>query len=58
LSEEGLVDVQREQAMEQHMADEALKEFEVQMGLRTPEVTPAVATEKELGPARQAVTQR
>ena len=58
LSEEGLVDVQREQAMESVMAEDALKEFEVQMGLRTPEVTKAAETEKALGPARQVVEQK
>ncbi len=57
LSSEGLVDVQREQAMETALADQALKDFEVQMGLRTPETTPVVATEKELGPAKQVTTQ-
>jgi phage shock protein A len=57
LSEEGLVDVQREQAMEAALAEDALKEFEVQMGIRTPEVTKPVETEKELGPAKQVVEQ-
>jgi phage shock protein A len=57
LSSEGLVDVKREQAMESALADQALKDFEVQMGLRTPETTPVVATEKELGPAKQVTTQ-
>jgi phage shock protein A len=58
LSGEGLVDIQREQAMEAAMAEDALKEFEIEMGLRTPEVTKAVETEKEMGPARQVVEQK
>src|SRR3989454_6051637 len=58
LSEEGLVDVQREQAMEKALAEDALKDYEVQMGLRTPEVTKAASTEKELGPAKQVVEQK
>jgi phage shock protein A len=58
LSGEGLVDIQREQAMEAVMAEDALKEFEVEMGLRTPEVTKPVETEKEMGPARQVVEQK
>ncbi len=57
LSGEGLVDIQREQAMEAAMAEDALKEFEVEMGLRTPEVTRPVETEKEMGPVRQVVEQ-
>jgi phage shock protein A len=51
LSSEGTVDIQREQAMEQALADQALREFEVQAGLVTPETTPVAETQKELGPA-------
>ena len=40
------------------LAEDALKEFEVQAGLRTPEVTKPVETEKELGPAKQMVEQK
>lgn len=56
LSGEGVADVQREQAMEKAMADQALKDFEVQMGLVTPETAKVGETAKELGPA-QTVTQ-
>lgn len=51
LSSEGLADVKAEQAMEKSMADQALRDFEVQMGLVTPETTKVSAVEKELGPA-------
>jgi phage shock protein A len=51
LSSEGLVDVQREQAMESALADQALKEFEIQAGLVTPETAGVTQTAKELGPA-------
>jgi hypothetical protein len=51
LSEEGTVDIQREQQMEHAMADQALREYEVQMGLVTPETAPVSETAKELGPA-------
>jgi phage shock protein A len=51
LSGEGVVDVQREQVMEKAMADQALREFEVQMGLVTPETAGVPQVEKELGPA-------
>jgi phage shock protein A len=51
LSSEGIVDVQREQAMEKAMADQALKDFEVQMGLVTPETAKVPEAAKELGPA-------
>ncbi len=54
LSEEGLVDIQREQAMEKAMGDQALREFEVQMGLVTPETANVTEATKELGPATKS----
>lgn len=56
LSGEGIVDIKREEAMEQAMADQALRDFEVQMGLVTPETAGISETQKELGPAAK-VTQ-
>ena len=37
--------------MEKSMADDALKDLEVELGMRAPETTPIVATAKDLGPA-------
>ncbi|MDZ4820337.1 MAG: PspA/IM30 family protein [Planctomycetota bacterium] len=51
LSSDGIVDIQREQAMEKHMGDQALREFEIQMGLVTPETSAVSETQKDLGPA-------
>ena len=51
LSSEGVADIQREQAMEKAMADEALREFEIQMGLVSPETAKVPEAQKELGPA-------
>jgi hypothetical protein len=51
LSDEGVEDVKREQAMEKAMADQALRDFEVQMGLVTPETAKAAEEVKSLGPA-------
>ena len=51
LSNEGIVDIKREQAMEKVMADQALRDFEVQMGLVTPETANVTEAAKELGPA-------
>jgi phage shock protein A len=51
LSGEGIADIKREQAMEQVMADQALREFEVQMGLVTPDTAQVAESPKELGPA-------
>ena len=53
LSSEGVADVKREQAMESAMADQALRDFEISMGLVTPETTPAAQPSKELGPATE-----
>ncbi|HEX2476746.1 MAG TPA: PspA/IM30 family protein [Lacipirellulaceae bacterium] len=54
LSSEGLVDIKREEAVEKAMADQALRDFEVQMGLVTPETAGITETAKELGPAEKA----
>ena len=54
LSGEGLVDIKREEAVEQAMADQALRDFEVQMGMVTPETAGITETTKELGPAEKA----
>jgi hypothetical protein len=54
LSSEGLVDLKREEAMEKTMADQALRDFEVQMGMVTPETAGVGETTKELGPAEKA----
>lgn len=51
LSGEGIVDIQREQAMEQALADQALREFEISTGLVTPETAGVQQTAKQLGPA-------
>ncbi len=56
LSSEGLVDVQREQAAEKVLADQALKQFEVDLGLVTPETAGVKDEAKELGAVKQAQT--
>ncbi len=53
LSSEGIVDIQREQAMEQAMGDQALRDFEVQMGMVTPDTAKVAEATKELGPAEK-----
>jgi phage shock protein A len=51
LSSDGVEDVKREQAMEKTLGDQALREFEVAMGLVTPATEGVLETAKELGPA-------
>jgi len=54
LSTEGLVDIQREQATENALAQQALRDFEVQLGLVTPETAGVAESSKQLGPAETA----
>jgi phage shock protein A len=56
LSGEGLTDIKAEQAMESAMADQALRDFEVELGLVTPATAGITDAQKELGPAAK-VTQ-
>jgi hypothetical protein len=58
LSSEGVVDIQREQAAEKILADQALRQFEVELGLVTPETAGVKDEAKELGAApKQTQTQ-
>jgi phage shock protein A len=58
LSGEGLEDIKREEAVEKTMADQALREFEIQMGMVTPETAGVKADDKELGSERVSQTTR
>jgi phage shock protein A len=51
MSEKGIADIEAEERMESVMADEALNDLEIELGLKTPETTPMVETDKDLGPA-------
>ena len=53
LSNEGLDKIQAEERMEASMADDALKDLEVELGMRAPETTPITSTAKDLGPAEE-----
>ncbi len=54
LSGEGLADIKQEQAVEKTMADQALREFEIQAGMVSPDTVGVSQTAKDLGPAEQA----
>lgn len=54
LSTEGIDAIKAEEKMEQSMADDALKDLEVELGMRAPETTPVAAATKDLGPAETA----
>jgi phage shock protein A len=58
LSGEGIEEIEREEKMEAVMADQALREFEVEMGMVTPETAGVKESVKELGPQIEQVEQK
>ena len=56
MSGEGIAEIKAEEAMEKVMAEEALKEFEIDMGLVTPETADIESTVKHLGSATEEET--
>jgi len=57
LSSKGIAEIKAEEAMRGQLAEEALKDFEVELGMRSPETTPIAQTSKDLGPAKTPETQ-
>jgi phage shock protein A len=55
MSGEGLEDIQHELAIESTMAEDALREFEREKGLATPETSGTGKAAKELGPATKTL---
>jgi phage shock protein A len=53
MSEKGIAEIEAEERMEATMADDALKELEVELGLVSPETSAVGESEKELGPATE-----
>ncbi len=51
LSERGIAEIKAEERMESAMAEDALSELEVELGLKTPETSGVSQSGKELGPA-------
>jgi len=56
LSAEGLEQIERDEAVEKSMAEDALREYEIELGLATPETTKVEESTKQLGP-RQTETE-
>jgi phage shock protein A len=56
LSQKGIGEIQAEERMQGQLAEQALQNFEVELGLRSPETTPVAQTAKDLGPATQKQT--
>ena len=51
LSEKGMAEIHAEERMRGQLAEQALQDFEVELGMRSPETTPMSQTSKDLGPA-------
>lgn len=51
LSSQGMEEIERQEQMEAHLAEGALREFEVELGLVTPQTANIEEEVKELGPA-------
>src|SRR3954453_10752905 len=51
LSSKGIADIQAEERMQSALADQALTDFEVELGLKSPETTPVAHFAKDLGPS-------
>lgn len=56
LSAKGIADIQAEQRMEQSLAEDALRDMEIEMGLLTPEVATPEPVQKALGPDTETTT--
>jgi phage shock protein A len=53
LSERGVADIEAEEKMEAAMAETALDELEIELGLKTPETSAVGQSAKDLGPATE-----
>ncbi len=56
LSQKGIAEIQAEERMEKVMADDALRNLEVELGLKSPETSAATESAKDLGPATEKQT--
>ena len=53
LSEKGIAEIKAEERMQAQLAEQALTDFEVELGLKSPETTPITQAAKDLGPAQK-----
>jgi phage shock protein A len=58
LSKEGIAEINAEERMRDQLAEQALQNFEVELGIRSPETTPVAQTAKDLGPAAEKATEK
>jgi len=58
LSSKGIAEIQAEERMQGQLAEQALTDFEVELGLKSPETSPMAQTAKDLGPAAEKATEK
>ena len=58
LSHEGIAEIQAEERMQSELAEQALTDFEVELGLKSPETTTVAAAAKDLGPAAEKIVEK
>jgi len=58
LSSKGIAEIQAEERMQGQLAEQALSDFEVELGLKSPETSPMAQTAKDLGPAAEKATEK
>jgi len=56
LSEQGVAEIKAEERMQGQLAEEALSNFEIELGLKAPETATISTTAKDLGPAASTKT--
>lgn len=58
LSEKGIAEIKAEERMQGVLAEQALQDFEVELGLKSPETSPMAQTAKDLGPATDKAAEK
>jgi phage shock protein A len=58
LSREGVAEIEAEERMRNQLAEQALQNFEVELGLKSPETTAMAQAAKDLGPAAEKTTEK
>ncbi len=51
LSQKGMAEINAEERMQAELAEQALQDFEVELGIKSPDTAPIAQTAKDLGPA-------
>jgi hypothetical protein len=54
MSSQGIAEIAAEERMQAELAEQALSNFEVELGLKSPETSPTAQAAKDLGPAVSA----